>query len=306
MYKMNYLKASIGIRRSENEAENILTTLKKKYKDVPTFSNVSLEQLRIYQCAFAIFDRLGFLHSFTHFIITLFPSFTHSLIYSFTLSLILSFTFTHAFTHSISDGSDTIDMKELLDTLEVYGRGHQILDRYSDKIANSSGKVQRQGKAPELRVQREGKAKKLAEKVMRQSKKILNPSSSVLETSLNLEEFVVFMEIVTHTGAKSSDLEVEFGSFCKNVMDVMLHTSEALGSIYRNLSSDIQKSFRSTSYLGKLCEEVPIKNGDVLYSRGEHPSTVSLWQFVVIDSHVSQVIRCGVTRMVCSSLGTTS
>jgi hypothetical protein len=231
------LKASIGIRRSESEAEKNLKALRTKYGCIPKFSDVPLEQLRIYQCAFAIFD---------------------------------------------SDGSDTIDMKELLDTLEVYGRGHQILDRYSDQIANRSGKVQK-----------EGHVKKLAEKLILESKSILNGESSLGQqpstpsaTSLNLEEFVVFMEIVTHTGRNSSPLEVEFGSFCKNVMDVMLHTSEALGSIYRNLSSDIQKKFRSTSYLGKLCQEVPISNGDILYSRGEHPIVAALCSFGVVDSRV--------------------
>ena len=108
------------------------------------------------------------------------------------------------------------------------------------------------------------------------------------------------MESVTHPGVKSSDLEVEFGSFCKNVLEVMLHTSEALGSIYRNLSSEIQKSFRSTAYLGKLCEEIPISNGDVLYSIGDNPS-LPISAFVVLDSRVLQVSWCGEMKMACSS-----
>jgi len=271
--------------------------------------------LRIYQCAFEIFD---------------------------------------------SDGNHTIDMDELLDTLEVYGKGHQRTDFYSDQIVNSIEKKHR-----------EGFFKLLLEKMLLQAKTILTatsssrsepfssivalvppidlgtipdvlmtafvvdaaissfashptflaaaaeqcrptPSNSVTsssssiitktKTSLNLEEFIVFMESVTHPGSKSSDLEVEFGSFCKNVLQVMLHTSEALGSIYRNLRPDIQKSFRSTAYLGKLCEEVPISNGEVLYSRGDNPSSMPKGEFFVVDSRVLQVIWYGEMKMACTSL----
>ncbi len=279
MYKMNYLKASIGIRRSEGLGEEVLKYLREKYKDIVEFSNISLDQLRFYQCVFAIFD---------------------------------------------SDGSDTIDMDELLSTLEVYGKGHQITDFYSDKIVKSDV-------SGEVGLHREN-CKLLVEKMLVQVKTILNATSSTgslappaaaaqhalpassqsvtstpssitpkRETSLNLEEFIMFMENVKYPGGKSSDLEVEFGSFCEKVLGVMLHTSEALGSIYKNLSSDIQKSFRSTAYLGKLCEEVPISNGDVLYNRGENPSSMRTGKFIVLTSRFLQVIGCGEMKMACSS-----
>jgi hypothetical protein len=54
VYKMNYLKAVIGIRRSEGVGDKELEELKATYGDL--MKDLPSEKLRDYQCAFAIFD----------------------------------------------------------------------------------------------------------------------------------------------------------------------------------------------------------------------------------------------------------
>jgi hypothetical protein len=167
-----------------------------------------------------------------------------------------------------------------------------------------------------------GQKKPLVHRMITHAKKIIAEASSwpklpvtgalqpahVSDESMNLAEFIVFMEYRTDPRSslipKASDggaagaagaaaaaaaaaaadddddddafkaFKAEFGSFCKSVLSVMLHTSNDLATIYRTLGSQLQKTFRSSHYLGKLCEMICIDDGQVLYERGELPSMV--------------------------------
>jgi hypothetical protein len=244
VYKMNYLKAVIGIRRSEGQGDKELGELKKTYGDL--MKDLPSEKLRDYQCAFAIFDL---------------------------------------------DNSKTVEIDEVLDTLQTYGLEHQIADCYSDHMKDLNA----------------GQKKPFVRRMITHAKNIIAKASSrpklpvtgalqpahASEDSMNLAEFIVFMEYRTDprsslipkasaAAAAAADddddafkaFKAEFGSFCKSVLSVMLHTSNDLATIYRTLGSTLQKTFRSSHYLGKLCEMICIEDGQVLYERGELRSMV--------------------------------
>jgi Ca2+-binding EF-hand superfamily protein len=247
IYKLNYLKAAIGIRRSESEGEKQLQDLKKKYAHFATFDlkkkqhryapfanfvigddgkHEKLEKLRTYQRAFAIFDL---------------------------------------------DDDKKITIQELLQTLKEYGE--KISDEFHFEITNVAKEVKNLMNEARKIVREANKFNGIGgDEAM--FDKLVNKLGKDEETDcyMNFEEFVVFMENCSRPPTPTSAAANEFRSFCKNVVLIMLQTSNDLSSIYRTLNEGLQKTFRSTQYLGKLCKEVCVDKGNILYKRGDVPN----------------------------------
>jgi hypothetical protein len=287
LYKMNYLKAAIGIRRSEDAGEKELESLIKNYSVI---KDISEQQRRKYQLAFAIFDLDDDKTISIDELVTTLRKYgkEYQLMDCYSLALRNSFTL---------DEKGTCDVaRRIVEPIRV---AKEKITK--EKNVDDGFKTSRKFKEQCLNLEEFMIFMMVPSTAVARGGSVVEaPSTSAATTEISSTAVAGgggVVEVLSSSAATTQvssttppttkwPIEHEFKKFCANVLDIMLQTSNDLGSIYRTLDCDHQKTFRSTEFLGKVCREHLINlEQPILYNRGYSTPTIcaALVTFVTGD-----------------------